>query len=255
MSVAVQVALHVIDLRRFSPRAPHSPDLTGEETTAIQQLPSPALRMRARASRALVRRVLARPLGCCPAAVPVVRSAQGRPVLSGEPPEECSFSVSHDRRVLVVAHSPAGCGVDVEDAPSAQLLPVAARFCAPTEVRAGLDGGRLRALWAAKESATKAWGLGLRAGLATVTFDQEPTTGWAPVRRGGSRTNWLTRVVGYPGRHLAVTVRGTAPRAVGVTVWHAVDDGRQWSLRPAGWPVHVRAPWLPGCLRRPYPGV
>ncbi|HZN19700.1 MAG TPA: 4'-phosphopantetheinyl transferase superfamily protein [Micromonosporaceae bacterium] len=251
--MAVQLALHVIDLRRFSPRAPRSPDLTGDEAAAIQGLASPVLRMRAGASRALVRRVLARLLGCRPAAVPLVRSAQGRPVLADEPPEECSFSVSHDRRVLVLAHSPAGCGVDVEDAPSAQLLPVAARFCTPAEVRAGLDDGRPRALWAAKESAAKAWGLGLRAGLAAVTFDQEPTGGWAPVRRGGARTGWLTRVVGYPGRHLAVTVRGAVPRTVGVTVWRAVDDGRQWSLRPAGRPVQVRAPWLPESLRRPYP--
>ncbi|HET8660667.1 MAG TPA: 4'-phosphopantetheinyl transferase superfamily protein [Micromonosporaceae bacterium] len=253
--MAVQLALHVIDLRGFSPRAPHAPDLTGEEAAAIQRLPSPALRMRARASRALVRQVLGRLLGCRPAAVPVVRPAGGRPVLSGEPPEECSFSVSHDRRVLVLAHSPAGCGVDVEDAPPAQLLPVAARFCARAEVRAGLAGGRPRALWAAKESAAKAWGVGLRAGLAAVTFDQEPTCGWAPVRRGGARTGWLTRVASYPGRHLAVTVRGTAPRAVSVTVWRAVDDGRQWSLQPAGRPVHVHAPWLPGRLRRPYPGA
>ncbi|HET8683068.1 MAG TPA: 4'-phosphopantetheinyl transferase superfamily protein [Micromonosporaceae bacterium] len=253
--MAVQLALHVVDLRRFSPQAARTPDLTGEEAAAIQRLPSPALRMRARASRALVRRVLARVLGCRPAAVPVVRPAHGRPVLSGEPPEECAFSVSHDRRVLVLAHSPAGCGVDVEDAPPALLLPVATRFCARAEVRAGLDGGRPRALWAAKESAAKAWGAGLRAGLATVTFDQEPTGGWAPVRRGGARTDWLTRVVGYPGRHLAVTVRGAVPGAVSVTVWHAVDDGRRWSLRPAGRPVHVRAPWLPEGLRRPYDGA
>ncbi|WP_026425157.1 4'-phosphopantetheinyl transferase family protein [Actinokineospora inagensis] len=154
-----------------------------------------------------------------------------------------TVNASHDRDFLVVAGSDATCGVDVEDAPEAELREVAARFCAARDrSRATRDGDlSARALWTAKESAAKAVRRGLRAGLRSIGFAGDVTAEWSSVDWpfGGG---FLTRTVDLGDRHCALTVRADIAPAVTVrvwtpTVWTSGSAGDRWSFTPADDPA------------------
>ncbi len=172
-----------------------------------------------RLGQLLLASVLAEHLGAASAAdVPLEVAAGGRPVLRGERAAGARAGIAHDRDVLVVGFHPAGCAVDVEDTPVALIAEVAGRFCALDEQLLLPAGAAVRGLWSAKEAVAKYTGLGLRAGLRTITFDGDPQAGWVHSRYPGARRPPLCRVVETPGRHLAFAVEAPAVQVPAVEV-------------------------------------
>jgi phosphopantetheinyl transferase (holo-ACP synthase) len=169
----------------------------------------------------------------------VLAQREGRPVrITADefgPPRaqdsRTSFSISHDRTVLVVAVSDVACGVDVEDAAEHELAEVAYRFCSAAELTGGLPA---RMWWTAKESAAKAMGRGLRAGLRSISFAHNPVLRWSTVDHRERRTDLLTRVVELNGRHFGLTVRAPRPPSVSAQVWKPLQDGESWRFVPEG---------------------
>ncbi|MCK9897102.1 4'-phosphopantetheinyl transferase superfamily protein [Frankia sp. AgB32] len=199
-----------------------------------------------RLGRLLLASVLAEHLGAASAAdVPLEVAAGGRPVPRGEPATGARAGIAHDRDVLVVGFHPAGCAVDVEDTPVALIAEVAGRFCALDERLLLPAGAAVRGLWSAKEAVAKYTGLGLRAGLRTITFDGDPQAGWVHSRYPGAQRPPLCRVVETPGRHLAFAVGARAatgylalptgdvtPVAGATAARHAATEARSTALPP-----------------------
>lgn len=188
------------------------------------------------------RRRVSRLLLCRVLGTPVTAARLGRPLAPGERVDTAAASVAHDSGVLVVAHHAAGSGVDVEDVDPALLAEVAPRFCG-----AGERAMDLRATWAVKESVAKSLGLGLAAGLRTVTVDGDPGTGWVPALRHGRALGRLTRVVATAQRHLAVTVVAATPPPVTLRCW-AAAGGAVHQVPAAGGPVAALLPQCAGAL-------
>jgi 4'-phosphopantetheinyl transferase len=187
-------------------------------------------RTQALASRVLVRAVLGRATGLAHR-VSIVTDSAGRPRLAGPPPQP-HFNVSHGTGLLALVLGTGPCGIDVEDAPESELREVAYRFCGVEDQDLLAVPGGARRLWAAKESVTKALGHGLRAGLSSIHFTDDPGGRWAGVTWRGSGVGLRTRTVDLADSHLAVTA-DAEPRAVHLTRWEPrCADGR-WGLRPA----------------------
>jgi 4'-phosphopantetheinyl transferase superfamily protein len=166
----------------------------------------------------------------------LARSARGSRHRTGHRRPVVHHSISHDRSLLVVACFPAICGVDVEDLGEEDIAEVRDRFCGPAD-----PPGPARALWTAKESAAKATGLGLRAGLRKISFRSSPEVGWAEVTWGGRPTGMLTRTVDLGRRHLSLTVAAQQPPAVLIQSWQP-RPGRPWRRLDPGPPS--RSPQL-----------
>ncbi|SES49269.1 4'-phosphopantetheinyl transferase superfamily protein [Actinokineospora terrae] len=205
------VAVHVVSLRDLDRvRGDAEPALPAADRAAIARRTHGRRRVQAQAARVLATAV----------------AAPG------------SVNASHDQDFLVLAQSPVACGVDVEDAAEDELLEVADRFCAEGELRERIPA---RGLWAAKESAAKACGRGLRAGLRTIRFDGDPTATWSAVDWPFG-SGFLTRVLDLGDRHCALTVRAATPPRVRTRVWTPTASGGRWTFvpatRPAGDPAH-----------------
>ena len=206
--------------------------LPGAELAAIDHRWRGRRRMLAQASRVLTRVVLGAELSCSPSAVQIVLGAAGRPGLAG--PGPVSFSCSHDRELLVLAVTGSVCGVDVEDGPESDLRAVAYRFCAPAELAALCGARTARQLWAAKESVAKATGLGLRAGLSSISFADDPGTGWSAVRWRNHSTAFRVRSVDLGDRQFALTVGTTGTPRVRIHTWRPETTGLRWELVATG---------------------
>ena len=220
-----RLSLHLLALPELSGQPWDTSCLSLTDLNWIAEHRGPGARLRATASRLLIRTVLADTLGCTPGEVPLAVTDQGRPVLAGESDERSGFSVSHDSRLLVFAEYADGCGVDVEDCEPELLHEVAARFCVPGELAGIPDPAAARALFSAKESVAKAYGLGLAARLSGITFVDDPGAVWSMAHREGEPTGLLTRVHRCAQRHLAMSVRADVPPLVSVTTWR-VRSGR-----------------------------
>ncbi|MCK9876831.1 4'-phosphopantetheinyl transferase superfamily protein [Frankia sp. Ag45/Mut15] len=183
-------------------------------------------------NRTLVRRVgrllLATVLADHHAAAPgVLRvTADGRPVAPGERAEGARAGIAHDGGVLVVGFHPAGCAVDVEDTPVSLIAEVAGRFCGTAERRSLPAGAAVRGVWTAKEAVAKYTGLGLRAGLRTITFDGDPLAGWVRSHHPGTRRPPLCRVVATGRRHLAFAVGSSSSSGIGSVAAPVVEVHR-----------------------------
>ncbi len=215
--------VHLLDLAEVrAVSADAVADLPTADLLAVDRFRGADRRAQAAAARLLTRSALGRALGVPPAAVPVTVDGWGKPRLAGR--ERFAFAASHDRGLLVLAVGPHPCGIDVEDATEADLAEVRDRFCGPAERR-----GPARGWWAAKESAAKAIGFGLRAGLASIGFTADPARGWAPTTWKGRRTPLRTRTADLGGRHVALTARGPDPGAA-VHTWSPRGRGGRWGL-------------------------
>lgn len=182
----------------------------------------------AEASRILAHAALASVDGAVPGDRTIRTDAWGRPRILGP---GLDLGVSHDSGLLAVLVGEECCGVDVEDAPESALSEVARRFCGPGDGALLTGPGSARRLWTAKESAAKALGPGLRAGLATISFRSCPGQGWASVVWRGRPTALWTRSADCGGRHLSVTA--ARPAAVRVLHWEPVCADGRWRLRRA----------------------
>ncbi|GLW89599.1 4'-phosphopantetheinyl transferase family protein [Actinokineospora globicatena] len=197
------VALHLVSLRALDRvRGTAEPALPAAERAAIARRAHGRRRTQAQAVRVLATAV---------AKADVVVNA------------------SHDQDFLVLAESAVTCGVDVEDAAEDELLEVADRFCAADELDEAIPA---RALWTAKESAAKACGRGLRAGLRSIRFREDPTHMWSTVDWPFG-SGFLTRTVDLGDRHCALTVRAATPPRIWTQVWTPLAADGQWTLVPA----------------------
>lgn len=145
-------------------------------------------------ARVQVRALLARELGCAPAAVRIATDDHGKPFLPDAP--RLAFNLSHSRGVALCAIAdgvPLGCDIEYRD-PALACPKVAARLFAPAEVAAlmALPADQWVAgffnVWTRKEAFVKGLGLGLSYPLDafTVSVASETTprldavqTGWS----------------------------------------------------------------------------
>lgn len=135
-------------------------------------------------SRALLRRELARRLGCAPVEVAFDIRPSGKPdvrrVHDGQP--DWRFSLSHTGRRLAIAFTQgADVGVDIERIDRAvDPLQIARRYFTPREHAALSDApasDRLRwfyAGWTRKEAIVKARGMTMAESLTTLSVDLDP---------------------------------------------------------------------------------
>jgi phosphopantetheinyl transferase len=216
------LVVHVVDLAETLVAADGAvADLPDAELAMVARYRGALRRVQAAVSRLLTRAVAGRALGTSPRAVEVTVDGWGRPSVKGSP----DTNVSHDGGLVVLVAGSGPCGVDVEDTAESDLRGLVGRFCGVEEVPTSA-----RQSWTAKESAAKAIGRGLRAGLATIRFEDDPGAGWTPVTWRGDPLPLRTRAVDLGTRHLALTVSVQAvPRTVPVSVWRpAMVHGRWW---------------------------
>lgn len=229
------LGVHVVDLAEAVVVADGAvADLPDADLAVVARYRGALRRVQAAVSRLLTRAVVGRALGTSPRAVGVTVDGWGRPAVPGS----TDANVSHDGGLVVLVAGADPCGVDVEDAAESDLRDVVGRFCGVDEAPASA-----RQWWTAKESAAKAIGRGLRAGLSTIRFEGDPGAGWAPVTWRGDPLPLRTRAVDLGTRHLALTVpvRAVAP-TVPVGVWRATGaHGRWWLAEARRAPVALAA--------------
>ena len=156
--------------------------LSVEERERASRFRQPGQGAQYRATRVLLRGVLAGLLAQRPDALSFVLQAHGRPSLApGTAALDFNASRSADWVTLVVTAGPA-CGVDVEDTTRQVDVLSIARAFAPQE-RALLEGApeeeRRRhffQLWTLKEATLKALGTGLTLSLGACAFRLAPST-------------------------------------------------------------------------------
>ena len=160
-------------------------------------------------SRAFLRGLLARYIGCSPAEVPLERAARGKPALASGPPD-LSFNLSHSGELAVLAVCRGReVGVDVELVTGSDRAGrVAARVLSPGELAelrdTAVGGARETAFlsaWTRKEALLKACGTGIDRELAQIEV-------------GTSGDLRAVRLVGHEGEWSVVSFR-PAPGYVG----------------------------------------
>jgi 4'-phosphopantetheinyl transferase len=202
--------------------APHHADwLSAAERARAERYRVPGGGARYRATRVLVRGVLAGLLGRPPGELEFVELAHGRPALR-DGTATLDFNVSRcPSWVALVVTAGIACGVDVEDVTrEANFLGIARAF-APSE-RSLLEAATLEErrrlffeLWTLKEAALKALGTGLSLSLGACAFRLEETkppqvTFSSPVAEEGAAWSF-SQLAPDAGHLLAVAVR-SAPR-------------------------------------------
>jgi 4'-phosphopantetheinyl transferase len=160
--------------------APHHADwLSASERARAERYRVPGGGARYRATRVLVRGVLAGLIGRPPGELEFVELAHGRPALR-DGTATLDFNVSRcPSWVALVVTTGIACGVDVEDVSREANFLAIARAFAPSE-RSLLEGSspeerrrRFFALWTLKEATLKALGTGLSLSLGACAFQLE----------------------------------------------------------------------------------
>lgn len=161
--------------------------LSADEQQKALRFKFHADRVRAVATRAALRRLLAWQLGCCPTAVAITQTALGKPMLIGD--HDIDFNVSHSGRHALIALCRGGAvGIDIEcraDAVDvASLVPL---VLTPLEREAAEEDLDFFERWVVKESVLKALGLGIAEYLqAFSVFAADDTRR----RLSVTRTDW-----------------------------------------------------------------
>lgn len=204
----------------------HARWLSQEERERAERYRTPGTGSLYRATRVLVRGVLASLLGCAPEALDFAEEAHGRPVLRCRPGKtRLDFNASRSRAwVALVVTGGARCGVDVEDVSRRVDILGVARAFAPEERSLLLDATpeerrrRFFSLWTLKEATLKALGTGLTLSLGACAFrfpDGEPprVTFGSPLEENPA--DWsFAELCPDAGHALAVAVRGAQARNV-----------------------------------------
>ncbi len=199
----------------------HAAWLSSEERARAQAFRQPGDGARYRATRALVRGVLAGVTGQPAAQLAFVQHSHGRPALHAGP-EGLDFNASRSPGLLaLVVTSFASCGVDVEDVTrKADVLGVARAF-APEEqawlVGQSAEEARRRffLLWTLKEATLKALGTGLTLSLGACAFQlatgEPPRVRFRPPVREAASDWAFTQLSPDSGHLVAVAVRRAGP--------------------------------------------
>jgi 4'-phosphopantetheinyl transferase len=195
--------------------------LSAAETERAARFRQPGDGARYRATRVLVRGVLAGILGRPPAELAFVEGPHGRPRLASGT-ASLDFNASRSRAWLaLVVTGGVACGVDVEDVERpADFLGIARAFA--LEERESLEsaslaerGRRFFQLWTLKEAALKGLGTGLTLSLGACAFvpqEGAPPKATFSAAAGDSAGEWTFRHVAPDSRHLiAVAVRTQRP--------------------------------------------
>ena len=199
----------------------HAEWLSAEEKQRAERYRQPAGGSRYRATRVLVRGVLAGLLGRLPSELTFTENAHGRPGLaSGTLALDFNVSRCPSWLALVVT-SGAACGVDVEDTSrKADILGIARAFAA--EERAALvsataeERRRLFFLfWTLKEATLKALGTGLTLSLGACAFELQagkpPAVRYSGAISEDARAWCFAQLAPDAGHALAVAVRTPPP--------------------------------------------
>jgi 4'-phosphopantetheinyl transferase len=159
----------------------HASWLSPAERARATRYRDPEDGARYRATRVLIRGILAGVVGRRPGTLDFVENAHGRPSLRAPVAGGLDFNVSRSPAWAVLAvNAGAACGIDVEDLSRGNDIASIARRFAPSE-RALLErvpeAERRRtffALWTLKEAFLKALGTGLTLPLGAAAFTLEP---------------------------------------------------------------------------------
>ncbi|NDZ18116.1 4-phosphopantetheinyl transferase [Variovorax sp. WS11] len=152
-------------------------DLTAEERARAACFAQRADRVRFAATRATLRRLLAKRLGCAPAEVPLHAGRHGKPCVDERLPNAPLFSVSHSGcRALIALADPRALlhvGVDIEqchdDLDADALLDLAFTQAERHAIRSAGDSlHALHARWVGKEAALKSIGVGIAEHLPCI---------------------------------------------------------------------------------------
>lgn len=200
------------------------PDLTAEERERAARFAQRADRVRFAATRATVRRLLAKRLGCAAAEVPLRTGRHGKPCVDERLAHAPLFSVSHSGRhaliALADAHALMHVGVDIEqcrdDLDADALLGLAFTEAERRAVRAAGDTLQaLHARWVGKEAVLKSLGVGIAEHL--------PCIGIHP--RADGRLDIACDIPEWAGLQ-AMTLRAPQGYAAALA-WHARTTGKQ----------------------------
>ena len=169
-----RVEVHLARLASLRQRAAGIAALSEDERRLAAGIASRARRTLFIASRSFLRELVARRIGCLPAAVPIVRRADGKPRLGGGGME---FSLSHaDGWIAVALSAECAVGVDAEPVrPLAGMVEVVSEFFPPAARAefAATSPDKQSAVffrwWTRIEAAVKASGRGLD--YARACFD------------------------------------------------------------------------------------
>ena len=176
------------------------------------------VRLRFSAGRWLVRRILARRLGCTEAEVELAVGAHGRPSLAAG---GIDFNLSHAGSLVVLALSTTRVGIDVEVTNrTTDWRAIARRFFSPVEFAAieACDEAERRTAffraWTRKEAFVKALGTGLATGFSRFDVSIGPRPALTGARIDGvEASEWSIRdLEPGPGHLGAVAVHTTRPR-------------------------------------------
>ena len=192
--------------------------LDAPERARLRIMRDAGARLRFSAGRWLVRRVLARRLGCTEAEVELAVGAHGRPSLAAG---GIDFNLSHAGSLVVLAVGTVRVGIDVETTNrSRDWRAIARRFFSPVEFAAieACDEAERRTAffraWTRKEAFVKALGTGLATGFARFDVSIGPRPALTGARIDGvDASEWSIRDLAAGPDHLgAVAMRTTRPR-------------------------------------------
>ena len=192
--------------------------LDAPERARLRIMRDAGARLRFSAGRWLVRRVLARRLGCTEAEVELAADTHGRPSLAAG---GIDFNLSHAGSLVVLAVGTVRVGIDVETTNRTRdWRAIARRFFSPVEVaaidacdEAGQRAAFFRA-WVRKEAFVKALGTGIATGFGRFDVSVGPCPALLGARIDGvDEEEWSIRDLPPSPSHLgAVAIHSTRPR-------------------------------------------
>lgn len=204
------IEVHRVDLALDREPVEALMQLDAAEREQVGRFARCADRVRFAATRAAVRGLLARRLGCAPTQVRFSHNRHGKPYVADLP--GLPFNVTHAGAHALIAIGDGSCidalGIDIEccqrtgDAMS--ILDVAFTACEQARIRAAADPlAALYRHWTAKEAALKAVGVGVAEHLHLLTVDPEHHQNIVVSSRLAGWTSLQAMALAMPGGYVA----------------------------------------------------
>lgn len=197
-------------------------DVPPAEWQWISRLRRPEDRWRSLTGRALARRLLAERLGLAPAAVPLVKGANDKPVLAAVgndpaagPIAHWHFNIAHSGAEVLVAIGPNPLGVDVEQCPSTVDERLRQYVVGRQAGEAGSSPQDFCAEWVCREAILKACGLGLALEPGRLQLAAADDAGWRAAGGAPAVEGWRVRLLWQSPDHCAALCLSAADQ----TAW------------------------------------